>query len=90
MRYQENFGFKSCENSEQNDYEEPDDLACLTQTNAQCQRQWFINDLVLFVDNEDMPRIPRKLFEQVGDKVIRKLSHEINIYLILMTIYSKK
>src|SRR6218665_550611 len=28
-------------------------------------RHWFINDLVLFIDNEDMPRIPRKLFEDV-------------------------
>ena len=28
-------------------------------------RHWFINDLVLFVDNENEPRIPRKLFEQV-------------------------
>lgn len=28
-------------------------------------RHWLINDLVLFVDNGDMPRIPRKLFDDV-------------------------
>lgn len=56
---QENRGFKSQELSEQADYEMPDDVA------EKPARHWLINDLVLFIDNEDMPRIPRKLFEDV-------------------------
>ena len=56
---QENRGFKSQELSEQADYEAADDLA------EKPARHWLINDLVLFIDNEDMPRIPRKLFEDV-------------------------
>ena len=56
---QENRGFKSVENSEQDEYEMPDDVS------DKPARHWMINDLVLFVDNEDMPRIPRKLFEDV-------------------------
>ena len=56
---QENFGFKSCEVSQQADHEAPDDLA------PRPSRHWFINDLVLFIDNEDMPRIPRQLFDEV-------------------------
>ena len=58
---QENFGFKSCEVSQQADHEAPDDLA------PRPSRHWFINDLVLFIDNEDMPRIPRELFDEVCD-----------------------
>ena len=57
---QENHGFKSQELSEQADYEESDDIAIDRRT-----PHWLINDLVLFVDNEDMPRIPQKLFEEV-------------------------
>lgn len=56
---QENRGFKSQELSEQGTYESPDDIA------KKPIRHWFINDLVLFVDNEDMPRIPKKLFDEV-------------------------
>lgn len=56
---QENRGFKSQELSEQGTYESPDDVA------RKPALHWFINDLVLFVDNEDMPRIPRKLFDDV-------------------------
>jgi len=56
---QENRGFKSQELSEQADYEASDDVA------DKPARHWLINDLVLFIDNEDMPRIPRKLFEDV-------------------------
>jgi len=56
---QENRGFKSQELSEQADYETSDDVA------DKPARHWLINDLVLFIDNEDMPRIPRKLFEDV-------------------------
>lgn len=26
-------------------------------------RHWDINDLVLFVDSEDMPRIPKRIFD---------------------------
>jgi len=54
---QENRGFKSQELSEQADYETSDDVT------DQPARHWLINDLVLFIDNEDWPRIPRKLFE---------------------------
>ncbi len=56
---QENRGFKTCENSEQADYETPDDV---------CKKfplHWDLNDLILFIDNEDMPRLPVKLFTQV-------------------------
>ena len=56
---QENRGFKSQELSEQAEYETSDDVA------DKPARHWLINDLVLFIDNEDMPRIPRKLFEDV-------------------------
>ena len=56
---QENMGFKSVENSEQADYESPDDLS------PDYPRQWTINDLILFIDNEDTPRIPCQLFEEV-------------------------
>ena len=56
---QENRGFKSQELSEQAEYEMQDDIV------DKPARHWFINDLVLFIDNEDMPRIPRKLFEDV-------------------------
>lgn len=56
---QENHGFKSQELSEQAFYEEPDDL------DDRPPGFWLINDLVLFIDNEDMPRIPLKLFEEV-------------------------
>ena len=56
---QGNRGFKSCEASEQADYENDDDMA---QTEAY---QWAINDLILFVDSDDIPRIPKQLFEDV-------------------------
>jgi len=56
---QENRGFKSQELNEQAEYEQPDDVS------SKPARHWLINDLVLFIDNEDMPRIPRKLFEDV-------------------------
>lgn len=56
---QENFGFKSQELGEQAEYELSDDVA------DKPARHWLINDLVLFIDNEDMPRIPRKLFDDV-------------------------
>ena len=56
---QENQAFKSEEQSEQGAHENPDDIA------EQPPRHWLINDLVLFVDNEDAFRIPRRLFKQV-------------------------
>jgi hypothetical protein len=56
---QENRGFKAQELNQQAEYEMPDDIA------LKVQRHWTINDLVMFVDSEDMPRIPRKLFEMV-------------------------
>ena len=58
---QENRGFKSVENSEQADYEMPDDLT----DQKKLPKHWMLNDLILFIDNEDMPRIPVQLFEEV-------------------------
>ena len=59
-------GFKSMELSQQGDYENPDQLwrkeDVSKDTTPLC---WNINDLILFVDNEDLPRIPRKLFDEV-------------------------
>ena len=52
-------GFKAAEASQQADYETTDDLDQIEPL------QWHINDLILFIDNEDNPRIPRKLFEDV-------------------------
>ena len=61
---QENRAFKSQELNEQAEYELCDDVS------VKPPRHWFVNDLVLFVDNEDMPRIPKKLFKNVcGIKV---------------------
>ena len=56
---QENRAFKSQELNEQAEYELCDDVS------VKPPRHWFLNDLVLFVDNEDMPRIPKKLFKNV-------------------------
>ena len=52
-------GFKSCEASEQADYESADDVA------VGRALHWHINDLILFVDRDDRPRIPKQLFEEV-------------------------
>ncbi|ESO06692.1 hypothetical protein HELRODRAFT_188453 [Helobdella robusta] len=54
---QENRGFKSQELNEQADYENPDSIVP--------KKHWMINDLVLFMDSCDTPRIPRKLFKEV-------------------------
>lgn len=51
-------GFKAQEASEQASYEEPDDL-------DKKPFHWKINDLIMFVDKEDTPRIPKRLFEMV-------------------------
>ena len=56
---QENCGFKAQELNEQADYEGSDDVA------EKPPNHWMINDLVLFVDSEDTPRIPRQLFDEV-------------------------
>ena len=56
---QENCGFKAQELNEQASYEGSDDVA------AKPPNHWMINDLVLFVDSEDTPRIPRQLFDEV-------------------------
>ncbi len=55
---QENRGFKAAEASEQADYESTDDLS------KEQKNTWIINDLILFIDNDDNPRIPKKLFEE--------------------------
>ena len=58
---QENRAFKSQELNEQAEHEPPDDVA------KKPANHWKINDLVLFVDSEDTPRIPIKLFDEVID-----------------------
>ena len=54
---QENRGFKACEASEQAEYELEDDIS------DEHKFHWDINDLILFIDSEDTPRIPKKLFD---------------------------
>lgn len=56
---QENRGFKSAEASEQAEYESIDDLSYNNKFH------WDINDMILFIDKEDTPRIPKKLFDDV-------------------------
>ena len=56
---QENCAFKSQELNEQAPYEASDDVA------RKPVNHWMINDLVLFVDSEDTPRIPIQLFNDV-------------------------
>jgi len=56
---QENCGFKAQELSEQAPHEGSDDVA------EKPPNHWMINDLVLFVDSEDTPRIPKQLFDEV-------------------------
>ena len=56
---QENCGFKAQELNEQAPYEGSDDVA------RKPPNHWMINDLVLFVDSEDTPRIPKQLFDEV-------------------------
>jgi len=56
---QENCGFKAQELNEQAEYEGSDDVA------EKPPNHWMINDLVLFVDSEDTPRIPKQLFDEV-------------------------
>jgi len=56
---QENCGFKAQELNEQADYEVSDDVV------PKPANHWMINDLVLFVDSEDTPRIPIQLFKDV-------------------------
>jgi len=53
---QRNTGFKATEASEQAEHETPDDL-------SRRSHYWEINDLVLFVDSEDTPRIPKMIFD---------------------------
>ena len=45
--------------SEQAPHEGSDDVA------EKPPNHWMINDLVLFVDSEDTPRIPKQLFDEV-------------------------
>ena len=56
---QENCAFKAQELNEQAAYEASDDVV------EKPPRHWMINDLVLFVDSEDTPRIPIQLFQDV-------------------------
>lgn len=56
---QENRGFKTAEASEQAVYEMTEDISA---TNCFV---WTINDLILFIDKEDCPRIPKRLFDLI-------------------------
>lgn len=56
---QKNVGFKTQEMNEQGYHEDADDV------DSKVSRNWFINDLVLFVDRDDVPRIPKKLFNEM-------------------------
>ena len=52
-------GLQAQELNEQAEYEASDDIV------AKPANHWMINDLVLFVDSEDVPRIPKQLFDEV-------------------------
>jgi len=56
---QENCAFKAQELNEQAAYEASDNVA------GKPANHWMINDLVLFVDSHDTPRIPIQLFNDV-------------------------
>ena len=62
---QENRGFKACEASQQADYESTDDISNTCPRGENSSYCWDINDLILFVDSDDNPRIPKKLFDDV-------------------------
>lgn len=64
-RLQKNRGFKSQELNQQGEHESPDDLEAKPGQAKPGHPRLMINDLVLFVDNEDTPRIPKKLFKKV-------------------------
>ena len=84
---QENRGFKAAEASEQADYESTDDLS------KEQKNTWIINDLILFIDNDDNPRIPRKLFEETCEirvpgspgPVYRNLLYATGKFLVIIT-----
>ena len=56
---QEPRGFKAAEASDQAEYESIDDIT------EKDPFAWSLNDLILFIDSEDTPRIPKKLFDDV-------------------------
>ena len=56
---QEPRGFKAAEASDQAEYESIDDIT------EKDPYSWALNDLILFIDSEDTPRIPKKLFDDV-------------------------
>ena len=62
---QENRGFKAYELSEQLIFEQGDEILMHKFREEKKRLHWHVNDLCLFVDNQDMPRIPKKLFEEV-------------------------
>ena len=84
---QENRGFKAAEASEQADYESTDDLS------KENPNTWIINDLILFIDNDDNPRIPKKLFEETCEitvpgspgPVYRNLLYATGKFLVIIT-----
>ena len=58
---QDNRAFKSSQQDDRVDFITPDDVT------DEPPSHWRVNELVLFVDNEDRPRIPRLLFDKVCD-----------------------
>lgn len=65
---QENRAFKtSSQQDDRVEYVQPDDVT------DEPPSHWRINELVLFVDNEDRPRIPRLLFDRVCDMKVTSL-----------------
>ena len=55
---QENTAFQACMNSQQAAHETPDDVS---------KRKglfWDLNDIILFIDKYDMPRLPKLLFDR--------------------------
>ncbi|CAH1780981.1 unnamed protein product [Owenia fusiformis] len=87
---QDNFGLKSKENDEQLEHEEMDNIYTDEESQSlnkskQNGLAWNINDLILFVDQDDMPRIPRKLFEEICDIQIHGAPGPVHLALLAAT-----
>ncbi|CAD5112688.1 DgyrCDS1910 [Dimorphilus gyrociliatus] len=81
---QENMGFKAQEASDQAEHENPDDIASGEDGEALLPQNifWDLNDLILFIDSDDVPRVPRKLFEELCE--IRVSGSPGPVYLSLL------
>lgn len=81
---QENMGFKAQEASDQAEHENPDDI-CEGENGEVLLPPnlfWDLNDLILFIDSDDVPRVPRKLFEELCE--IRVSGSPGPVYLSLL------